>query len=146
MTRTLRFGLPAYLLLEAYVTLQIAAWLGGGRTLLLLLLGVMAGLVVLRREQLSILARLRRTAASGERVLPNLVGGALRVAAGILLIVPGFVSDMAGLALLIPVLRRRLVAGILPVSADDPSGPTVIEGEYRRVDDPALPRAKQEHG
>ena len=68
MTRLLRFGLPAYLLLEAYVTLEIAARLGGGRTLLLLLLGVMAGFAILRREQLSILGRLRSAAASGEPV------------------------------------------------------------------------------
>lgn len=146
MSRLLRFGLPGYLLLEAYVTLEIAARLGGGRTLLLLLLGVVAGFAVLRREQLSILGRLRSAAASGEPGLPSLLDGVLRVVAGILLIIPGFVSDAVGLTLLIPVLRRRLVAGVSPVARRDPREPTVIEGDYRRVDDPALARSKRERG
>jgi UPF0716 family protein affecting phage T7 exclusion len=68
MTRSLRLVLPAFLLLDALVTLQIAALLGAGWTLLLLLLGVAVGIALRRREPPSILKRLRRTSSSGDPV------------------------------------------------------------------------------
>lgn len=144
MTRILRFALPAYLLLEVFVTLQVAERLGTGRTLLLLLLGVAGGLAVLRRERLSLLMGLRRAAASREPALPRLLDGAARVAAGILLIVPGFLSDAIALLLLVPPLRRRLVVRFSAAFAPGPAGSVVIEGDYRRVDDPALPKTERE--
>ncbi len=64
------------------VTLEIAAWLGGGRTLLLLLLGVVAGFAVLRAEQFDRWVRLRSAIASGEMPLGRLLDGVLRVVAG----------------------------------------------------------------
>lgn len=145
MTGGLRFALPAYLLLETFVTLRIAASLGVGRTLLLLLLGVVAGITVLRREQLSILTRLRHTAASAEPVLPGLLDGAMRVVAAILLILPGFISDAVALALLVPWLRRRLVGHFSAAFSPGAAASVVIEGDYRRVDDRGLPQAKREH-
>jgi UPF0716 protein FxsA len=143
MGRVLRWVLPACLLLEIFVTLQVAAWLGAGRTLALLLLGALAGIAILRREQLAILARLRYGAQLREPVLPGLLDGAVRAAAGILLIVPGFVSDVAALALLIPGLRRRLVRRFSAGRGHNPATP-VIDGDYRRVDDPMLPEPKRE--
>jgi UPF0716 protein FxsA len=145
MTQMLRFALPAYLLLEALVTLQIVAWLGAGRTLLLLLLGVAAGIAVLRREQLSILTQLRRTAAAGETVLPGLLDGAMRAVAGVLLIIPGFISDVAALILLIPGFRRWFFRRVSAPFGHSPRAPLVVEGDFRPVDDPALPAAGREH-
>lgn len=144
MTRISRFALPAYLLLEAFVTLQVAERLGAGRTLLLLLLGVAGGLAVLRRERLSILMGLRRAAASRELALPGLLDGAARVVAGLLLIIPGFVSDAIALSLLVPRLRRWLVLRFAAAFDARPAGSVVIEGDYRRIDDPALPKGERE--
>jgi len=144
MTRALRFALPAYLLAEAFVTLEIAALLGAGRTLLLLLLGVAAGIAVLRREQLSILTRLRRTVASGDPVLPSLLDGAMRAIAGILLIIPGFISDIAAFGLLLPGLRRSALRRLLTILGRDPTPPIVIEADYHQIDDPTLPEVKRE--
>jgi UPF0716 protein FxsA len=144
MMRTLRFALPVYLLLEAFVTLQAAAWLGAGRTLFLLLLGAAAGIAVLRRQRLSILTRLRRAAASGEPVLPGLVDAAGGAIAGALLIVPGFISDVAALALLIPGFRRWLARRLPAARGRASAAPRVIEGDYRPVDDPPLPAATRE--
>jgi len=144
MTQALRFALPAYLLAEAFVTLEVAALLGSGRTLLLLLLGVAAGIAVLRREQLSILTRLRRTVASGDPVLPSLLDGAMRAIAGILLIIPGFISDIAAFGLLLPGLRRSALRRLLTILGRDPTPPIVIEADYHQIDDPTLPEVKRE--
>ena len=142
MKRPLRLAFVAYLLLECYATLAVAGWLGPGPTLLLLLVGAAAGAAVLRTAQFSLLSQLRRGLAAGEPVLPALLGGALRVAAGILLIIPGFISDLVAAGLLIPPLRRRLIRRLS--AGADHGGPVTIEGDYRRVADASLPTPRRE--
>ena len=146
MKRMLRFAIPAYLLLEAYATLTIASRLGPAATLLLLVLGAAAGVAVLRTAQFALLSRLRPILASGAPLLPELLDAALRAAAGFLLIIPGFVSDVIALGLLIPQLRQRLVRRLSAGSPADPASPVVIDGDYRRIDDPVLPAPKRGPG
>ena len=69
--RILRLAPPAYLLIEAFLTLTIGSWLGPGPTLLLLALGAAAGIAVLRTEQFSLLSRLRQSLAAGEPLVPG---------------------------------------------------------------------------
>ena len=144
MTRISRFAFPAYLLLEAFVTLEVAARLGAGLTLALLILGAAAGIAVLRQERLAVLTRLRRSLGAGQPLVPELFDSALRAAAGILLIVPGFLSDAAALALLSPPLRRMLLRRWRARFGQAASGPVVIDGSYRRIDDPRLPEPEQD--
>ena len=141
--RRLRLALLAYLLIEGYATLAVAGWLGPGPTLLLLLIGAVAGGAVLRTAQFVAAVAAAPRSASGEPVLPALLGGALRVIAGILLIVPGFISDLIAAGLLIPPLRRRLIRR-LSAGSDGRTAQVVIEGDYRRVDDAALPASRRE--
>jgi UPF0716 protein FxsA len=144
MKRRLRFAVPAYLLLEIFLTLEIASRLGAGPTLVLLLLGAVAGIAVLRTERLSILARLRQAVASGEPLLSGVFDGALCAVAGVLLIIPGFISDAAAAGLLIPRVRQWLVRRLSASLGHVPeAGPAVIEGDYRRVDETALPKPKR---
>jgi UPF0716 protein FxsA len=142
--RILRSALPAYVLLEAFLTLTIASWLGPGPTLLLLALGVAAGIAVLRTEQFALLSRLSRIFTSGEPLFPGLLDGALRGAAGVLLIMPGFISDLAAAGLLLPPLRKLLVRRLSAGLSDETAGAPVIQGDYRRIDDPTLPAQKGE--
>jgi UPF0716 protein FxsA len=143
MKRALRLALPAYLLIEAFLTLAVASWLGPGRTLLLLVLGAAAGVAVLRTERFSLLSRLHRGLAAGEPLMPSLIDGALRGAAGVLLIIPGFISDLAAMGLLIPQLRRRMIRRLSVRLGNEPAPPVVIEGDYRKLNDPVLDGPKQ---
>lgn len=143
MKRWIRIGLAAYLLAEFWVTLEIAAWLGAGWTLLLLILAGAAGIAVLRRERLAILSQFRRAASLPEVLVPGLPDQALRVLAGLLLIIPGFVSDAAALVLLVPWFRNRLIRRFSARFGDGRDSPTIIEGDFRRVDDPSLPNGSQ---
>ena len=74
-----------------------------------------------------------------------------RIAAGCLLIVPGFITDALGLALLVPPLRALMFRAMLPGLAgrrraeapagEQPARPIVIEGTYKRLDDDRDPKA-----
>ena len=72
--------------------------------------------------------------------------GAVLLVAGLLLLLPGFITDGIGFLLLIPPVRRGLLLRLLdrsgviqrqhsPDPPGDRSGPRVIEGEFRREDD-----------
>ncbi|MBU6329606.1 MAG: FxsA family protein [Acidobacteria bacterium] len=101
-------------LVELYVLVQVAQFIGLLPALLLLVLLSLFGAWLVRREGTSALRRLRGALAVGEMPTEPLVDGGLIVLAGTLCIVPGFLSDGIGLLLLVPpvrtLVRRRLIA------------------------------------
>jgi UPF0716 protein FxsA len=97
-------------ILELAVLIQVGARLGVGPTLLLLLAAAVAGSLVLRHVGADAIRRL--TAAGRGEPVPAptrpAAGTVLLVLAGVLLILPGFLSDVAGLVLLLPAVRGAL--------------------------------------
>jgi UPF0716 protein FxsA len=131
--------LLAYVLLEVALTLKTAAWLGAGWTLLVLILGGVAGIAVLRRERFALFSQLRNGIAIPEPLLAGLPDRLLRVVAGLLLIIPGLVSDFLALCLLVPGSRRWLIRRFSARLGHAAADPAIIEGQFRRIDDAALP-------
>lgn len=78
---------------------------GVGTTLMLVLASMFAGIVLLRVQGLGTLRRLQQATAKGGDPGRELVHGVMIVIAGILLILPGFLSDLVGLLLFIPPVR-----------------------------------------
>ena len=95
-----------------------------------------------RRAVLAVV-RLSRIISKDVPLVPGLLDGALRGAAGVLLIVPGFISDLVAMGLLVPKLRRRLIHYLSARLGGEPITPMVIEGDYRRVDDLGLSAPKR---
>ena len=99
-----------YVLVETLVFYAVAKWLGVG-TALLLLLGVFFGGFLVALWQMSRLGRLAQRRGLSPRDSSRLLGDMGLVAAGVAL--PGFVSSVVGLVLIVPVTRavvRRVVA------------------------------------
>ncbi|MCW2244555.1 UPF0716 protein FxsA [Azospirillum fermentarium] len=137
-------------------------WLGLWPTLGLLALGVVAGSVLIRVQGLSTLRRVQESAQRGEMPMGALFDGFCTVIGGVLLIIPGFFSDVLALLLIIGPVRRTLgrwmfgrmqtaggvwMAGGRSAGAyegagfgDEPRRPThrpdpgVIDGDFREVD------------
>ena len=130
-------------LAEIYVLAEVGAALGGVPTVALVVFSAVLGALLLRHQGFYTVRQVRASMERGEPpAVPVLEGGVL-VLAAVLLLVPGFITDAAGLALLITPLRRALVNGFLRrvtvVSRRGPppggdAGPRTIEGEYRRED------------
>lgn len=92
-------------------------------TLLLVVLSSLLGALVLRHGGLAAVRRAQAALARGGDPRPALREGGFRVAAAALLIVPGFLSSLAGLLLLLPpvqggVLRLVRRQGTGPEPAD----------------------------
>lgn len=97
---------------ELYVIVRVGELIGVAPTLALLLAGSMLGVLLLRHQGRG--AWRRFNAALAERRFPGReVADALMMAAGAtLLLIPGFITDVIGLLLLIPPTRaiaRRLM-------------------------------------
>jgi UPF0716 protein FxsA len=134
-----RFVLLAYVLLEVALTLKIAAWLGAGWTLIVMILSGVAGIMILRRERIAIFSQFRTGVAINQPLLSGLPDRVLRVIGGLLLIIPGLVSDFLALSLLIPGSRQWLVRRFSGRVSQPAADPTIIEGEFRRLDDATPP-------
>ena len=69
---------------------------------------MVVGLVLLRWQGTATLMKIRAAAAAGSVPARPLLEGAVLAIAAVLLIVPGFLTDILGLLLFIPAFRARL--------------------------------------
>jgi UPF0716 protein FxsA len=102
-----------YPLTELLVAAWLAARIGWAWVMVLALVGLLAGLLVMSRAGRRAADGLSTAARTGSLPGGDVGDSALLFLAGLLLAVPGFVTDVLGLALLLPPLRRvvRRAAG-----------------------------------
>ena len=92
-------------LVEIAVFLQVAAWIGVLNTIALMVAISLCGAWLVKRQGIGTLARMRAELDDGRIPTGPMTDGGLLAAAGFLLLVPGFVTDVLGLALLVPPVR-----------------------------------------
>ena len=97
---------------ELYVALQVGAAIGALNTVALLVVISLVGVVVVKRQGLTVLGRMRRDVDAGTDPSRALLDGFLILVAGALLVFPGFVTDAAGVLLLIPPVRAVVAHGV----------------------------------
>lgn len=90
---------------ELAVLVQVAGSIGVLDTIGLLVVVSILGVWLAKRAGLGVVNRMRRTQASGEVPSRELMDGALILLAAVLLVIPGFVTDVVGILLLLPPIR-----------------------------------------
>ncbi|EGW52916.1 exlusion protein FxsA [Candidatus Endoriftia persephone str. Guaymas] len=135
-------GIP---LVELYFLIQVGSQIGAFATIFLTLLTALIGGAMVRLQGFSTLMRVRGAMERGEVPAIEMMEGAVLLVCGVLLLLPGFVTDFVGFIFLVPQLRRWLIssglqgAGVMrPVQRKPHSPPghqRTIEGECRREDD-----------
>ena len=153
MTRTLAaFFILILPLLEIAGFVVVGSQIGALATVGLVIASAVLGAMLVRIQGFGALRRAQAAADTGGKPDREIVHGALILVAGILLIIPGFITDIAGLLLFIPpvrdvawrALRSRIsivtAGGRASASRPPPGGPVIDldEDEYREVD-PASP-------
>lgn len=154
------FVILALLILVPLAELAVIIKVGGSLGVLPtigLLIGVgILGTVLIRQQGLGILRRTERALSTGQVPLDSALDGVGLLMAGALMMTPGFLTDILGLALLVPLIRRkaagwflsRLTGGGLgsirtsrtqtrrePGAGRKGGRGPVIDGEFTRVDD-----------
>lgn len=96
-------GLP---ILEIAVFVLVGSKIGVLWTIALVVLSAIAGSMLLRIQGFGALTRIRREMEAGRDPGREVAHGAMIMLAGILLLIPGFVTDILGLLLFIPTVRE----------------------------------------
>jgi UPF0716 protein FxsA len=97
---------------ELYVIVQVGQAIGIWPTLALLLADALLGSFLLKHQGRGAWRRFNEALAQGRFPGREVVDGLLIVVGGTLLLAPGFITDIAGLILLIPP-TRAIVRGVL---------------------------------
>jgi UPF0716 protein FxsA len=93
-------------LLEIATFVIVGSQIGVLATIGLVLASVVLGMVLLRTQGVGALARAQAELQAGRDPGAHIVNAVMTVVAAILLLVPGFLTDIAGLLLLVPVVRH----------------------------------------
>ena len=93
-------------LVELGVVIAVADWIGVLPTIAALIAMSAFGVWLVKREGLGVMRRTRRAVDRGEVPGAEMLDGAMLAIAGLLCIVPGFISGTLGLLLLIGPVRR----------------------------------------
>ena len=99
-------------IVEITVAIQVAHHIGGLNTVGLLLLFSIAGVWLARLEGFTVIRRIQEQLEHRTVPTNELIEGALVFAGGLLLVVPGFVTDALGLLLLFPLSRHMARRGL----------------------------------
>jgi UPF0716 protein FxsA len=103
-------------------------------TIILCIFSVMAGTALVRYQGMAVLIDARRAMIEGRRPAREIFDGICLAAAGVLLIVPGFLTDFLAFALLVPAVRERLRRRMGPPQRNARSD-DAIDVDFERVDD-----------
>jgi UPF0716 protein FxsA len=162
-------GLAAVPLLEIALLVHLGQWLGFWQTMGLVVATALVGTFVIHRQGYTVLARTMAAVNDGKPPIAPVVDGAFVLLAGVLLILPGLITDVIGLLLLVPWVRHRVAAGsvrsvlrssVFKAAADPRAHPRspgtngarapedgpVIEGEFERIDERSVDRTKRPNG
>ncbi|MCR1780925.1 FxsA family protein [Nocardioides carbamazepini] len=128
--------------LEIVVLIQVGQVIGPWWTILLLVLDSIVGAWLIKREGRRAWLALRERVETGRLPARELADGVLVVLGGAFLLSPGFVTDVLGILLILPVTRplfrsllmayagRQVTRRTPPMAGNGPRpGPTVVRGE-----------------
>jgi UPF0716 protein FxsA len=104
--------LIAWFAAELFVVIQVAGAIGVGATILLLILSWPIGAWALKTQGRAAWRRLSDAVVAGRSPGGEVLDGALVLIGGLLLIVPGFISDVLGAIALLPPTRALLRGGL----------------------------------
>lgn len=129
---------------EIYVLITVGSWIGAGYTILLLIAFSVVGAILLKREGSRAFRALREAVNTRHPPHREIADGMIIFLGGLLMVLPGFISDVVGLLCLLPPTRgliRRALFGVAlrrvppPLRFGSTRGaagrpqPPVIEGE-----------------
>jgi len=92
-------------IIELYVLIEAGRQIGAAPTIGLIILTGIAGAYLARSQGFSLLNRIQQDLNAGKLPASELLDGAMILTGGLLLLTPGFCTDLIGFCLLTPITR-----------------------------------------
>ena len=97
-------------IIEITVLMQVGELIGAWPTIAIVIISAWLGAKYVRQQGLATLQSVQTKMAQGEMPSSEIVTGLMLLVAGVLLVTPGFVTDIFGLLLLVPSVRQALAS------------------------------------
>ena len=123
-------------IVEIYLFIKIGSQIGAFNTISLILITAIVGLYYAKYEGLNTLKAGFNQLRQNETPTYEMLSGAAIAFAAVLLIIPGFVTDLVGFLLIFPLSRRFIFKNLFKkFNHDSKKKNNFIDGEYEDIDD-----------
>lgn len=139
---------------EIYVMIKVGGMIGAWPTVLLVVFAAIFGVLLIKSQGVATLQRVQATLGRGQTPVVAVLEGIILALGGLLLLIPGFLTDCIALLTLVPPLRRGFanhmirhskISGLGAANAgpeftadtdNRPRTGEIIEGEVIRKENP----------
>ena len=127
-------GIP---IIEIYLFIKIGSQIGAFNTISLIFVTAILGVAYVRYEGFNTLKSAMSQLVKNEVPIYEIISGATLAVASLLLILPGFATDVIGMLLVIPFTRKILIRNISNKykKKKGKKEKNFIEGEFEDMDD-----------
>ena len=120
-------------IIEIYLFIKIGSQIGAFNTISLIFITAIIGIYYAKYEGLNTLKSAIKQTVQNEIPIYEIVSGAALAFAAILMIIPGFLTDLIGLLIIFPWTRKLFLKKISKKNVKNKKN--FIEGEYEDIDD-----------
>ena len=121
-------------LIEIYLFIQIGGQIGAFNTILIILLTAVVGIYFVRLQGLNTLRSGVTQLYNNQIPIYEMMSGAALAFAALLLIIPGFATDVIGFLLILPITRSLIFKYLDKKYKKEKVKDDLIEGEYEDKD------------
>ena len=120
-------GIPA---IEIYLMIKVGGVVGALNTILLIFFTAITGVYFAKIAGLNALKSGLGQLLKNEIPIYEIISGAALAFAALLLIIPGFLTDIVGFLLIIPITRKFFIKSISSKFNNKPNDKNIIEGTF----------------
>ena len=123
-------------IVEIYLFIKIGAKIGAFSTILLIFITAITGIIYARYEGLNTLRSAYSQMIKQETPTYEIISGAAIAFAALLLIMPGFATDIIGFLIIFPITRKLILGKVsTKIKKKEPDKNNFIDGEFEDIED-----------
>ena len=123
-------------IVEIYLFIKIGAKIGAFSTILLIFITAITGIIYARYEGLNTLRSAYSQIIKQETPAYEIISGAAIAFAALLLIIPGFATDIIGFLIIFPITRKLILGKVsTKIKKRESEKNNFIDGEFEDIED-----------
>ena len=123
-------------IVEIYLFIKIGAKIGAFSTILLIFITAITGIIYARYEGLNTLRSAYSQMIKQETPAYEIISGAAIAFAALLLIIPGFATDIIGFLIILPITRKLILGKVsTKIKKRKSDKNNFIDGEFEDIED-----------
>ncbi len=123
-------------IVEIYLFIKIGVKIGAFNTILLIFITAITGIIYARYEGLNTLRSAYSQMIKQETPAYEIISGAAIAFAALLLIIPGFATDIIGFLIIFPITRKLILGKVSKkIKKKEPDKNNFIDGEFEDIED-----------